>query len=177
MRGCHGVRGEIKVDSTRISDYPLKRLTKDRGRFLEMHLFLMGCGFLEVHLFLVGCAKLPAPARLPEISWEAFRALGCFGSVSHASSRIFPTEMASLPHWYLAYPPLTLGGSWARSLLVSCISPLPPSRWFTWSSHPFVPVRSHVTPALHQTFSCRCRASVPRDRGCASSAGLAASQG
>lgn len=36
VRGCHGVKGEIKVDSSRISDYPLDRLSKDRDVFVQM---------------------------------------------------------------------------------------------------------------------------------------------
>ncbi len=38
VRGAHGVRGDLKVDSTRISDYAMLRLTKGRGKlFIFMY--------------------------------------------------------------------------------------------------------------------------------------------
>lgn len=36
VRGCHGVKGEVKVDSSRISDFPLDRMSKNNDVFVQM---------------------------------------------------------------------------------------------------------------------------------------------
>ncbi len=53
VRGAHGVRGDLKVDSTRISDYAMQRLTKGRGK-----LSLPVCVCIYIYIYVYICVYM-----------------------------------------------------------------------------------------------------------------------